>query len=67
MNLSLTTILKILEDAKIIIRVGICTLTFVHYKHQLTWLVETFHLTSEEHANIRYQENEMETVQKQLR
>lgn len=51
---------------KVIIRVGICTLTFVHYKYQLTWLVETFYLTTEEQANIKYQENQLESFEKQL-
>lgn len=66
-NLALTTILNILTDTKILIRAGICTLTFVHYKYQMTWLIETFRLTSEEHANIKTQENQEESFEKQLK
>lgn len=45
---------------------GICTLTFVHYKHQQTWLIETFHLSYEEHSSIKYDENQAEVIQNQL-
>ncbi|XP_018568192.1 general transcription factor 3C polypeptide 1 [Anoplophora glabripennis] len=69
-NCSLETILQALVDSRILLRTGVCSLTFVHHLHQSPWLVETFTLSNDEqkfleekassHANVK------EKIDKQL-
>ncbi|KAJ8939733.1 hypothetical protein NQ314_011019 [Rhamnusium bicolor] len=47
-NCSLEVILKVLTDTKILLQAGICSITFVHYTYQSTWLIETFVLSCDE-------------------
>lgn len=37
-------VLNILRDLKLVMRTGVCEMTFVHWKHIKPWIVNTYHL-----------------------
>ncbi|CAG9770226.1 unnamed protein product [Ceutorhynchus assimilis] len=54
---SLELILKILTDHHILLKTGICAVTFVHYKFRDAWLTDTFNITPEQANMLRSKNN----------
>lgn len=48
MNLKLHTIIECLQHNGLLLRVGICSIFFVHIDFQTHWLIKTFALSQEE-------------------
>ncbi|KAJ8917397.1 hypothetical protein NQ315_002421 [Exocentrus adspersus] len=62
--------LQALVDTRIFVRVGICSVTFVHYTHQSPWIIETFTLSTDEQLvleeQVSSQKDVRENIEKQL-
>lgn len=43
-NEFLQKMLSILNKAKLVMKTGVCEVTFVHWKHIKPWIVNTYHL-----------------------
>lgn len=53
-NTFLQTVLNHLNDAKLIMKTGVCEVTFVHWKHIKPWVVNTYHLKRLDRVSHRF-------------